>query len=1059
MLARPAYRFQQETGLFATGGRLPLSATYHSKELPRLAGIALLYFVLGLISISFATIEGPHTLICLPSGLALATLLLLGEKYWPSLLAGAFAVSLLKGFPAAESVVLGLLMALQTLLGTWLLRQTSFQLTMPRARDFFFLFLLAGIIASGLGALASFALMPLSRATLLSLWSSNLLGVILITPFILIWRQPLHKHLHKVLYKWRTVEFVLLAILSFLAGQIIFLDLFHASLGNYPQEYLMFIFVVWAAIRFGRHGVLLILGMTFIQAMTSVSQAIGYFGKEIARGDLINFSLYCTELVVIGMLLAGAIRERNSAVAVARDNEARVKRLTQLYQTLSHVNQGIARLENEGELFPLVCRTVVQYGGFTMAWIGIPGESARLVNPVACFGQGTSLLDAAATDAPKRSGIRGPAAVALRQKRTVVINRLAKHPKSSRLGHAVEHGFLSVGAFPILRDGRPFAVLSVLSSQQDAFDTEAIALFNEMSLDVGLAMDNFDREQQRMLARHALANSEQRFRAFFERSMIGMATFSAERRWLEVNDALCHMLGYTRDELLGLTWQDISHPDDVAASASLFNRTLRGKIDDYALEKRYLHKDGRSIHAHVTVRCLRREDGSINYFAALIQDITESKKSAELIWRQANFDSLTGLINRNLFRDRLQQEIKKSRRSRQPIALVFVDLDRFKEVNDSLGHATGDSVLAEAARRIESCVRASDTLARLGGDEFVIIIAPCPDKAPVAQIAQKIIARLGEPFIVGEEIAHITASIGVAFYPDDASDMESLLIHADQAMYASKNQGRSRLSYFTRSMHEAVQVRHTLINDLRDAMVHNQFQLYFQPIVDLSSKRIAKAEALLRWNHPTSGLIEPKHFIPLAEETGMIFRLGDWAFKEAALWAKRWARQQQGGVQISVNKSPLQFMAQGIEPSTWIEYLKELGVPGQQIAIEITEGLLMNSEPAVMTKLLQFRDAGIQVSLDDFGTGYSSLSYLNKFDIDYLKIDQSFIRNLVNDPFDRSLSEAIIVMAHTLGLKVIAEGVETQSQLELLTAAGCDYAQGYFFSPPVTGPVFEAMLQ
>ena len=355
-------------------------------------------------------------------------------------------------------------------------------------------------------------------------------------------------------------------------------------------------------------------------------------------------------------------------------------------------------------------------------------------------------------------------------------------------------------------------------------------------------------------------------------------------------------------------------------------------------------------------------------------------------------------------------------------------------------------------------MRASDTLARLGGDEFVIVLSDCANKSSAGQIARTIITRLSEPFVLPEGTIHITASIGIAFYPDDAVSAESLLSRADQAMYAAKNRGRNRFSYFTHSMQDAAQLRVSLTNDLRLALTGDQFQLYFQPIVELTSNRVFKAEALIRWHHPQKGIVTPKNFISLAEENGLISSIGDWVFREAAYWAMRWANLPQGGIQISINKSPAQFLVQGIGTGAWINYLKELGLPGKFIAIEITEGLLMNAEPAIMDKLLRFRDAGIQVSLDDFGTGYSSLSYLNKFDIDYLKIDRSFVHNLATDPLNRALSEAIIVMAHTLGLKVIAEGVETEQQRALLASAGCDYAQGFLFSRPIPAMEFEAML-
>jgi diguanylate cyclase (GGDEF)-like protein len=413
-----------------------------------------------------------------------------------------------------------------------------------------------------------------------------------------------------------------------------------------------------------------------------------------------------------------------------------------------------------------------------------------------------------------------------------------------------------------------------------------------------------------------------------------------------------------------------------------------------------------------------------------------------------------------MFRDRLEQEIKKERRAKLSLALLLIDLDHFKEINDTLGHQIGDELLVEAARRIKTCTRASDTVARLGGDEFTVILTHLPHSKYVEAIAQEILTRLAEPFKLGEELAYVSASIGITLYPNDANNVEQLLKNADQAMYVAKKMGRNRYSYFTFALQEAAQGRLRLINDLRGALGANQFRLYFQPILELASGRIHKAEALLRWQHPERGMVGPTEFIPLAEETGLIIEIGDWVFREAARWVRRWKDLSPPGFQVSVNMSPVQFKAEGsVHQQGWLNYLHRLGLSGSSMVIEITEGLLLNVDSQAAGKLLKFRDAGIQVAIDDFGTGYSSLAYLKKFDIDYLKIDQSFVRNLASDSNDKALCEAIIVMAHKLGLKVIAEGVETEEQRNLLSLAGCDYAQGNLFSKPIPRDEFETLLK
>ncbi|MBS1170165.1 MAG: diguanylate cyclase/phosphodiesterase with and sensor(s) [Burkholderiaceae bacterium] len=1134
---------------------------------PPLSVASLLASVFSTASIPTApfstTPSGTLPLIAGQTGLALAALLIFGHRCWPGIFIGAFAASLILGHPWLSSLVATAATTLTASLGAAMLRHFNFDPAMTRMRDYFLLFLPAGVISSGAGSLLLALLWPGSTAV--QAWQSNMLGIIVVTPMLLVWQHPPEWLQRGTFNAWQTAEFLTTLAGSLLLGSMFYLDWQHSLFDGYLKGYLMFGLVILVAVRIGRHGTVLVLGMLAILGMIGAGHTASYFSTAIVRNMPVNFTIYFATLTTTGMLLSCLLRERNVAMATlsesderfmsfmqnmpgiafikdaqhniiyrnnsaaaqrieraltcpfdlaeaemnrADDNivlsdrvtvtseistndagrscallsikfplagahdtpligglmlditprkraEERVRQLTQLYRTLSHVNQSIVRLQGENELFPLVCQMVVQDGGMKMAWVGMPDENGA-IHPFASHGDASGYLDGLVLSTSRDA--HSPPQIALRERRHVIINHFGQcHPKS-QCEQPASHGFRSTAAFPIMQHGEPYAVLSVFCEQTDAFDTESIALLDELSKDIGFALDNFERERQRQQAQAALENSEKRFRAFFERSMVGMATYSHKRGWMDANDALFTLLGRPRDQLLSMTWQEITHPDDLDINLVLYNRVLSGESDDYEIDKRFIRPDGSIVHVHVAVRGLRDDDGNIDYFAILVQDITESKKTAELIWKQANFDSLTSLINRNLFHDRLQHAIQKAERTGLPMALIFIDLDEFKEVNDSFGHAVGDALLVQAAERIGSCVRASDTLARLGGDEFVIILTDCADKAPAGQIARTIIARLAEPFMLPEGLIHVTASIGIAFFPDDAINAESLLSRADQAMYAAKNRGRNRFSYFTPSMQDAVLQRMSVANDLRSALAEGQFQLYFQPIVDLATNRIFKAEALIRWQHPKNGLISPKNFIPLAEETGLIAHIGDWVFREAAYWALRWAQLPQGGIQISVNKSPAQFLVQNMGAATWINYLQELGLPGKYIAIEITEGMLMNAEPAVMDKLLRFRDAGIQVALDDFGTGYSSLSYLNKFDIDYLKIDRSFVHNLATDPLNRALSEAIIVMAHTLGLKVIAEGVETEQQRILLAMAGCDYGQGFLFSRPLPAREFEALL-
>ena len=566
--------------------------------------------------------------------------------------------------------------------------------------------------------------------------------------------------------------------------------------------------------------------------------------------------------------------------------------------------------------------------------------------------------------------------------------------------------------------------------------------------------------RERRRAKEAIRKGELRFRTMFEEAPMGIALIdSSSGQFKDINPRYAEIIGRSFAEIERSHWTDITHPDDINAELTQIAQLNSGAAAGFKTSKRVLRPDGSVVWIDMSIARIETESGAQPLHLCMIEDVTEKKKSEAMIWQQANFDTLTQLPNRRMFHSRLDHHIVKSRRDGLRIAILFIDLDHFKEVNDTLGHHQGDVLLVDAARRIRSCVRESDTVARLGGDEFTVILSDLADSGAADAVAQKILDAMQAPFALGEEQAFVSASIGITLYPDDARDIDDLLKHADQAMYAAKGAGRNRFSYFTPALQVEALNRMRLTNDLRSALKGDQFVLYFQPIVHLKSGKIHKAEALIRWQHPQRGLVSPLEFIPLAEASGLIIDIGEWVFKESARWARQWRADHHPHFQVSVNQSPIEFQREGKGYEGWFRHLAEIGLEGQAVVVEITEGLLLDASSGVTDKLLALRDGGIQVALDDFGTGYSSLSYLKKFDIDYLKIDRSFTRNLATDASDMALSEAIIVMAHKLDLRVIAEGVETREQRDLLLEAGCDYGQGYLFARPMPGHEFDAMLR
>jgi diguanylate cyclase (GGDEF)-like protein/PAS domain S-box-containing protein len=637
---------------------------------------------------------------------------------------------------------------------------------------------------------------------------------------------------------------------------------------------------------------------------------------------------------------------------------------------------------------------------------------------------------------------------AVYRQQPVFVENTLTDPRWREIRHLAEaFNIYASWSVPIrAKDGKTLGAFSLSSFEHrlpNAFHQKLLELTSNL---VSIVLDQQRTNEQLFLAGKV-----------FENSMDGILITDPSSRIISVNPAFSDITGYSAEEVIG------KNPNLLSSGRQDkdFYRTMWHAIHTVGSWRGEIwnrHKNGDHFPIWLSINGIYDKKGSITHYLGICSDISEIKRLDQIIWKQANFDYVTGLPNRNMFQDRLEQDLKKARQKGDKVALFFIDLDHFKEINDSWGHGMGDILLKEAAQRIGSCVRDTDTVARLGGDEFTVILSNFTNDRIVGRIAQNILEKLSMPFYLEHEIAYISASIGITLFPCDADSIETLLKNADHAMYAAKNEGRNRYHFFTPAMQAAAELRRGIANDLRAAIAGNQLQLYYQPIIDLESGTIHKAEALLRWLHPEKGLISPEVFVPIAEETRMIVEIGDWVFRQAAQQAAIWKEAYHRDFQISVNKSPVQFLVENRSNQSWLEYLSKHRLDGRSIVVEITESLLLDANERVESRLLGFREAGIKVAIDDFGTGYSSLSYLKKFDISYLKIDKSFVHNITSQSNDLVLCEAIISMAHRLGIKVIAEGVETQAQCDLLAAAGCDYGQGYFFSRPLSKSAFEALL-
>lgn len=558
-----------------------------------------------------------------------------------------------------------------------------------------------------------------------------------------------------------------------------------------------------------------------------------------------------------------------------------------------------------------------------------------------------------------------------------------------------------------------------------------------------------------------LMTSEQRWKFALEGTGDGIWDWNVPEAKVIYSDRWKGMLGFEPHEFdcQPISWHQRIHGEDYPGAMSILQQVLNGERENFSLEYRLQCKDGSWKWVFDRGMVLMHNDQGLPLrILGTLADITKIKQSEEAVWQYANVDTLTGLLNRRMFYSKLDQALRKAKRSGEKLAIVFLDLDRFKEVNDTLGHAQGDKLLQHAGKRLVECVGEDDLVARLGGDEFVLMLSAA-NVNYVEDVAQKVLDKLVQPFRLDESHAYVSASLGVAIFPDDADNKEDLMKRVDQAMYASKQKGGSCFTYFTPRMQEHAERRMQLSNDLRLAISKKQFFLEYQPVVNLQDNTVVKAEALIRWRHPEKGVIPPMEFIGIAEDTLLILQIGQWVFKSAIEQCRHWRDSLHPQFQVAINKSPVQFVSEQKKQHDWLYKMLQNHMPGDMVTVEITERLLLDDNPHVSERMAQYRQAGVQVALDDFGTGYSALSYLKKFPIDYIKIDRSFVRELGSSHEDGALCQAIIVMAHSLGMQVVAEGIETQRQLELLREMGCDYGQGYYFSPPMRPAAFETWHQ
>jgi diguanylate cyclase (GGDEF)-like protein/PAS domain S-box-containing protein len=819
-------------------------------------------------------------------------------------------------------------------------------------------------------------------------------------------------------------------------------------------------------------------------------------GEAFSEVDERAAATVASQLAVVydNLLLYGAIQQQHVQLTLEvgdrKDAQDQLRRTLRARTVMAECSRVLVHATDETTLLRQMCSAVVEEGGYRMASISYIDPKDDSVTVMAQAGTLPSGAAAQAMDALQRA----PAGFSRRRpvskaKPWVVIDVASEsggeHIEDPQQdGHSGRHGNgdYSAGsspgngsgtspgttprtldeysvALPLKDKGQVFGTLTIHESAPNHFDTEQIAMLEELADDISYGVASLRTRSAREAAERALRQTEEKLSSILD--SIDNVVWSADaEQFLYLNSNVENIYGRSIEDFYRNRdlWFDVIHPQDRQSARSAHRALSDGSSSSVIHEYRILRPDGQMRWIEERTRAIRDEAGALLRCDGVAIDISERKAYEARIEYLADHDALTGLANRNLLGDRVTQAMAQARRHNRNLALLFLDLDRFKGVNDSFGHELGDLLLLEVARRLKKVVREGDTVARQGGDEFILLLTDVSSPADAIAVAGKIFESFSAPIQVRTQELFVTASVGITMFPEDGDDIHALLRNADTAMYRAKEERGNAFQFYSREMSIRALERAELESALRRAMERKEFELFYQPKVQLTSGRIIGAEALIRWRHPEMGLVPPTRFIPMAEEIGLIVPIGDWVLRTACAQNKAWQDAGLEPICVSVNLSARQFRDERLVESV-AAALDSMGLEARHLELELTESIVMNSAEMFISKLRELERMGVQLSIDDFGTGYSSLSYLKRFPLHQLKIDQSFVRDLATDSEDAAITSTVISLGHSLNLKVIAEGVETKEQVDFLRRHHCDEMQGYFFSKPLPAEEFAALLK
>ncbi len=1038
--------------------------TNHKKPIKLLTYllIAFVYYLSAQLGLMLAFEQANTSPVWPPTGIAIAALLYYGIRAFPGVFVGALLTNAMTdvSLTAAAGIAMG--NTLEAIVASYLIIKFAGRIpfgTVVHVIKFIAIVIFSTTISATIGV-ASLAvdgnIEPASFPLLWSTWwVGDIVGGLVIAPLLLTW-FPLTRSTFQTSHP---IEGFFLFGGGLLCSVLIFSEWSNITTVDYPLAFLLLPFSFWAAFRFRQQGVTAIIFLFSIFAIYGTLQGFGPFVKPSENESLLLLQLFMSVMVISALTLAASIDEkRRATLELYEAKRSLEKQVIQRTQELTHANHTLesealnrkhiaealssllAGSSHVGEkLFHTCLKDLAIIFDTKYAFISVfSNDASHRMQTLAFYSEG-NIADNFSY--PLKGTICEDV---LHDKIKRVSSNVSRHyPQADLLKKlGIESYF---GAALISPSKEPFGVVILMDTKEILADEGRDPILGISANRLALEIERNRTEDELKLAA-----------SVFSEAVEAIIISDQEGTILRVNPAFHQITGYTEKDVIGKNPRQWSlHQHNAEFYDALWQELFTNGIWHGELWGR--RKGGSEFPTSQTISAVKNKAGEITQFISIFSDISEQINTEEKIYQLAHYDLITNLPNRASFQHRIEHALIQAELNSNTLALLYLDLDNFKVINDAFGHPTGDAILIEVSQRLVSIVHDNGTVARIGGDEFTILLVDT-NIEQATLVANEIINSFIVPFKQENTEIVITTSIGICTFPTDGNDALTLLRNADSAMYQAKKDGRNNYQFFTDEMNALAQERLSMEADMRKALERDEFILHYQPQVNLTTGEIIGCEALVRWQHPTKGVISPYFFIPVAEESGLIIPLSEWVMRTAITQLKAWQKMGMHSTTMSVNMSAHQFGRQNLIQIVQ-QILEETGVEPKHLELELTESILMTNADATIETLNELRDIGVCLSIDDFGTGYSSMAYLKRFPIDKLKIDQSFVRDLEADSDDAAIVRAIIALGHSLNLTVIAEGVETKQQLEFLHAEGCEQIQGYYFSRPIPAEEFSSLLQ